>query len=117
MSSFMASLGGLKILWYERPEAGCIKRPVMRETRRPSSIWSSTACFSFCCFLASISSRRWAWGTVLGNPSRMKLLSTRQRRLFTHQAGVLPVLAFFIVLEFALDHGDHDLVTDKATLI
>jgi hypothetical protein len=57
-----------------------MSRPVMREIRRASGIFSSIAWLIFCCLLASIESSFSAWGTVRGKPSRMKLRTRQSRR-------------------------------------
>src|SRR4051812_33422763 len=95
----------------------------MRETSRASSICSSTACCSDCLRSRSILSRPSAWGTVRGNPSRMKLgvpnisalTSTSDPAIGTRDD--IPALALLVVVQLLLDHADDDVIADKAARV
>lgn len=109
-------------MWYDRPEAGWISRPVIRETRRPSSICSSTACCSFCFLSVSMSSNLSACATVRGKPSSMKLHFSCEPDAAISLSNFsldkyAPLPAIFVVFEFAFYHVHHDLITDKSALI
>jgi len=63
----------LNSLWYDRPLAGWIKRPVIREMRSWSAIDSSTTLSNFSLRDSSMESSFSAWGTVRGKPSNTNL--------------------------------------------
>jgi hypothetical protein len=87
---------------------------VMRATSRLSSIWSSMACLSGRDLEDSMSSSFSACATVRGKPSRMKLgvlvFAFVAVGLYGCECILLPVGAFLVGVQLALDHADHDVV-------
>ena len=92
---------------------------MIRDTRRPSSICSSTACCSFCPLASSMPSSFSACGTVRGKPSRMNLDEGNEvsRDGSGGSENTVPVLAFLIGVEFVLNHVNHYIVAHETALI